>query len=173
MPQATDVNTIAPYPWIGWPPMPALARRAGAAGPVHDQPGHRDGPAQPDQGRSARHRRWDSDQRDGRVAGPARRLSAAALSTSRGTRRLARLAGSPRWLPVRMLGEWCCRDQYSPLITKNEPRIVPASFDFWRANLNREASSVGTSIPSESLNPTARFLASSIVYITLIAKPVS
>jgi hypothetical protein len=33
--------------------------------------------------------------------------------------------------------------------------MVPASFDFWRANLNREASSAGTSIPSESLNPTA------------------
>jgi hypothetical protein len=27
--------------------------------------------------------------------------------------------------------------QYSPVITKNEPRIVPASFDFWVANLNR------------------------------------
>ena len=35
--------------------------------------------------------------------------------------------------------------------------MVPASFDFWRANLNREASSAGTSIPSEGLNPTARF----------------
>ena len=49
------------------------------------------------------------------------------------------------------------RIQYSPLITKYEPRIVPASFDFCRANLNRSASSSGTSIPSESLNPTARF----------------
>jgi hypothetical protein len=64
-------------------------------------------------------------------------------------------------------------DQYSPLITKNEPRMVPASFDFWRANLNREASSTGTSIPSESLNPTARFLASSTVYSTLIDRPLS
>ena len=34
--------------------------------------------------------------------------------------------------------------------------MVPASFDFWLANLNREASSTGTFIPSESLNPTAR-----------------
>ena len=32
--------------------------------------------------------------------------------------------------------------------------MVPASFDFWLANLNREASSAGTSIPSDSLNPT-------------------
>ena len=36
--------------------------------------------------------------------------------------------------------------------------MVPASFDFCLANLNREASSAGTSIPSESLNPTARFV---------------
>ena len=35
--------------------------------------------------------------------------------------------------------------------------MVPASFDFCLANLNREASSAGTSIPSDSLNPTARF----------------
>jgi hypothetical protein len=34
--------------------------------------------------------------------------------------------------------------------------MVPASFDFWLANLNREASSAGTSIPSDSLNPTDR-----------------
>ena len=53
--------------------------------------------------------------------------------------------------------------QYSPLITKNEPRIVPASFDFCFANLKRGASSAGTSIPSESLKPTARFPLSSIV----------
>jgi hypothetical protein len=33
--------------------------------------------------------------------------------------------------------------------------MVPASFDFWRANLNLDPSSAGTSIPSESLNPTA------------------
>ena len=63
--------------------------------------------------------------------------------------------------------------QYSPLITKYEPRMVPASFDFWRANLN-ELSSVGISIPSESLNPTARFgLGPSIVYRTLIDSPLS
>ena len=62
--------------------------------------------------------------------------------------------------------------QYSPLITKYEPRIVPASFDFCRANLN-ELSSAGTSIPSESLNPTARFFASSSGYSTLIDSPLS
>ncbi len=63
-------------------------------------------------------------------------------------------------------------NQYSPLITKYEPRIVPASFDFWRANLN-EPSSAGTSIPSESLNPTARFFGLSSVYATLIESPFS
>ncbi len=67
----------------------------------------------------------------------------------------------------------CLGGQYSPLITKNEPRMVPASFDFWRANLNRGASSAGTSMPSESLNPTARFVGSSIVYSTLIDSPLS
>ena len=51
--------------------------------------------------------------------------------------------------------------------------MVPASIDFCLANLNREASSMGTSIPSESLNPTARFLGSSTVYITLIDRPLS
>jgi hypothetical protein len=61
--------------------------------------------------------------------------------------------------------------QYSPLITKYEPRIVPASFDFCRANLN-EPSSAGTSIPSESLNPAARFDPSS-VYKTLIESPLA
>src|ERR1044071_1568445 len=57
--------------------------------------------------------------------------------------------------------------QYSFLMTKYDPRIVPASFDFCRANLNEESSS-GTSIPSDSLNPTARFPPSSSAYITLI-----
>lgn len=61
---------------------------------------------------------------------------------------------------------------YSPLITKNDPRIVPASRDFWRANLNA-SSSLGTSIPWESLKPTARFLGSSIVYRTLTSRPSS
>jgi hypothetical protein len=65
------------------------------------------------------------------------------------------------------------RTQYSPLITKNEPRMVPASFDLWRANLKREASSAGTSMPSDSLNPTARFPASSSVYSTLTDRPLS
>jgi len=61
--------------------------------------------------------------------------------------------------------------QYSPLMTKYEPRIVPANFDFCRANLN-ESSSVGISIPSDSLKPTARFgLGPSIVYRTLIDSP--
>src|SRR4029453_8278474 len=64
------------------------------------------------------------------------------------------------------------RHQYSPLITKYEPRIVPASFDFCRANLN-ETSSSGTSMPSESLNPTARLPGSSSVYRTLIDSPFS
>jgi hypothetical protein len=41
------------------------------------------------------------------------------------------------------------------------------------AHLNREASSTGTFIPSESLNPTARLLGSSMVYITLIDRPLS
>ena len=63
--------------------------------------------------------------------------------------------------------------QYSFLISKKEPRIVPASLDFCLANLNREASSAGTSIPSESLNPTARFVGASTVYITLIDRPLS
>jgi hypothetical protein len=62
-------------------------------------------------------------------------------------------------------------DQYSPLITKKEPRITPASFDFWRANLKRDASSPGTSMPSESLNPTARFSPSLMPYITLTDRP--
>jgi hypothetical protein len=31
--------------------------------------------------------------------------------------------------------------------------MVPASFDFWLANLNREASSTGTSIPFGELEP--------------------
>ena len=62
--------------------------------------------------------------------------------------------------------------QYSPLITKKEPRITPASLDFWRANLKpAAASSSGTSMPSESLNPTARLPASAMVYITLMARP--
>ena len=65
------------------------------------------------------------------------------------------------------------RGQYSFLMSKKEPRMVPASFDFCLANLNREASSAGTSIPSESLNPTARFSGSSTVYITLIDRPLS
>src|SRR5262245_51384281 len=65
------------------------------------------------------------------------------------------------------------KGQYSPLITKNDPRIVPASLDFCFANLKRGASSAGTSIPSESLNPTARFFLSSIVYSTLIDRPLS
>lgn len=50
--------------------------------------------------------------------------------------------------------------------------MVAASFDFCRANLN-EVSSAGTSIPSESLNPTARLPESLTVYITLIDRPFS
>src|SRR5690606_36370512 len=63
--------------------------------------------------------------------------------------------------------------QYSPLMTKNEPRIVPASRDFCLANLDFPSSSFGTSIPSESLKPTARFLWSSSVYSTLTSSPSS
>ncbi len=63
--------------------------------------------------------------------------------------------------------------QYSFLMLKYDPRMVPASFDRCRANLNREASSSGISIPSDSLNPTARLPASSMVYITLIDRPLS
>ena len=74
---------------------------------------------------------------------------------------------APRWPNRRLVA------QYSPLITKYEPRMVPASFDFWRANLN-EPNSAGTSIPSESLNPTARFgFGPSRVYRTLIESPLS
>ena len=51
------------------------------------------------------------------------------------------------------------------------PRMTPASLDFCLANLKRSASSAGISIPSESLNPTARFLPSSRPYITLIDRP--
>src|SRR3954468_2145263 len=63
------------------------------------------------------------------------------------------------------------RAQYSPLMTKKEARIVPANLDFCLANLKRVATSSGTSTPSDSLKPTARFPASAIVYITLIDKP--
>ena len=61
--------------------------------------------------------------------------------------------------------------QCSALMTKKEPRISPASFDFWRANLKREASSSGISMPCASLKPTARLASSSIPYITLIDRP--
>ena len=44
-----------------------------------------------------------------------------------------------------------------PFNFKNDPRIVPASLDFCLANLNFPSNSFGTSIPSESLKPTARF----------------
>ena len=61
--------------------------------------------------------------------------------------------------------------QCSPLMTKNEPRMVPASFDRCFANLNRDASSSGTGMPSDSLNPTARFDPASRPYITLMDRP--
>ena len=49
----------------------------------------------------------------------------------------------------------------------------PCQLRLWRANLN-ELNSVGTSIPSESLNPTARFGSGpSSVYRTLIESPLS
>ena len=62
--------------------------------------------------------------------------------------------------------------QCSFLMTKYEPRMVPASLDFCRANLKEESSS-GMSMPSESLNPTARLPPSSSPYITLIDRPLS
>ena len=49
------------------------------------------------------------------------------------------------------------RAQYSPLITKYEPRIVPASFDFCRANLN-EPSSAGHLHPFGELEPDRSLL---------------
>src|SRR4051794_12095677 len=61
--------------------------------------------------------------------------------------------------------------QYSFLMTKYEPRIVPASFDFSRANLERGSSSGRMSIPSDSLKPTARFSGPSTVYITFTDRP--
>jgi hypothetical protein len=70
-------------------------------------------------------------------------------------------------------GRYRAARQYSFLITKKDPRIVPASLDFCRANLNRDSSSAGTSIPSDSLKPTARLPALSIEYITLIDRPLS
>jgi len=82
-------------------------------------------------------------------------------------------ADSSPQVPAPSASERRPRDQYSFLITKKEPRMVPANFDFCLANLNREASSSGTSIPSDSLNPTARFLGSSTVYSTLIDRPLS
>jgi len=45
--------------------------------------------------------------------------------------------------------------------------------NFCLANLNFPSNSFGTSIPSESLKPTARFLGSSTVYITLTSRPSS
>lgn len=42
--------------------------------------------------------------------------------------------------------------------------MVPASFDFWRANLNLSASSAGTVMPSLSLKPTARFGISKVIH---------
>src|SRR3954465_6105916 len=64
-------------------------------------------------------------------------------------------------------------DQYSCLMTKYDPRIVPASLDLWRANVKRDASSAGMSIPSDSLKPTARFSGPSTVYITFTDSPLS
>src|SRR3954462_540745 len=79
--------------------------------------------------------------------------------------------------PAKDARAWASRpgfaDQYSCLMTKYDPRIVPASFDLSRANLTRDASSAGMSIPSESLKPTARFSGPSAVYITFTDSPFS
>lgn len=40
----------------------------------------------------------------------------------------------------------------------SEPRMTPASLDFWRAKLKRGPDSSGISMPSASSNPTALFL---------------
>src|SRR3984885_715706 len=85
------------------------------------------------------------------------------------TQPLQRVAARPSHQPGNT--DQRSRAQYSPLITKKEPRTTPASFDFWRANLKRDASSSGTSMPSASLNPTARFSPSAMPYITLTARP--
>jgi hypothetical protein len=42
--------------------------------------------------------------------------------------------------------------------------MAPASLDFWRANLNADSSG-GTSMPPESLQPTARFPPSASVFL--------
>ena len=79
---------------------------------------------------------------------------------------VVRNVSSCRSAPCLQLPYW-----YSPLTTKKEPRIVPASLDLCLANLNFPSSSVGTFIPSESLKPTARFFGSLIAYITLTTRP--
>ena len=61
--------------------------------------------------------------------------------------------------------------QYSPLMTKNELRMVPARADFCLANLNLPFSSAGTSIPSDNFSPTARFFGSFTVYMTMSTSP--
>ncbi len=53
--------------------------------------------------------------------------------------------------------------KYSPLTTKKVPRISPASLERWRANLNLPSNSLGMSMPSDNLNPTARLPPSSSV----------
>ena len=68
--------------------------------------------------------------------------------------------------------EACMSTVPTPTTVLPLDEINPASFDFCRANLN-EPSSAGTSMPSESLNPTARFFGSSSGYKTLIESPFS
>jgi len=87
-------------------------------------------------------------------------------------RQSCRLSG-PGWARSGRSEACRVRPQYSPLIRKNEPRMVPASRDFCRANLNCAASSAGTSMPSDSLNPTARLSLPSIEYMTLMHRPLS
>lgn len=100
--------------------------------------------------------------------------SAAAATASRvGAASNSVLHRSWRRAPAHLRPSGATRDQYSFLSTKKEPRMVPASLDFCLANLNRVSNSAGTSIPSESLKPTARFLGSSTVYMTLIDRPLS
>ena len=103
-----------------------------------------------------------------RLRAMAHRVSQAASAWNR---RTAGGQGGYRGRPSAAITGLRIRTQYSPLITKKEPRITLASFDFWRANLKRDASSPGTSMPSESLNPTARFSPSLMPYITLTDRP--
>ena len=69
--------------------------------------------------------------------------------------------------------EWSRRrDLAGPSMQRsNEPRIVPASFDFCRANFNGTRRVPRVLSIASGLNPTARLPPSSIAYITLTDRP--